>query len=225
METTKTKVYNLIILDESGSMASIHKAAVDGLNETLQTIQSAQKQHGETQEHYVTMVFFNSNGVRSVVENAPIANVQLLRMKDFEPNASTPLFDAMGVSLSKLRYQLNRNDDTQVLVTIITDGEENASREYSGSMIKNMVEELKELGWFFAYIGANQDVGKIADAMSIKNSMRFETTDKGSRMMAEKLNKSRAIFFSKMSEKKAGKNVDLHDNFFEEEENNAGSKK
>lgn len=212
----KVKVYNLIILDESGSMSSIHRESVNGLNETLQTIQSAQKTHGELQEHLVTLVFFNSNGIRTILENRPIEEVKLLKMEDFCPNACTPLFDAMGSSLSKLRYQLDKETKHQVLVTIITDGEENSSREYSGKMIKNMVGELKELGWVFAYIGANQDVDKVAESMNIKNRMSFEASAEGSRSMSQRLSRSRSGFYNKISEQLFDKDIDLQDNFFED---------
>ena len=114
----KVKVYNLIILDESGSMQSIHKPAVDGLNETLQSIQSAQETHKELQEHFVTIVFFNSNSIRTIMENKPISQIEMLQHKNFIPTACTPLYDAMGISLSKLRYQLDENEKNQVLVTI-----------------------------------------------------------------------------------------------------------
>ncbi|MDL2310142.1 VWA domain-containing protein [Parabacteroides sp. OttesenSCG-928-B22] len=212
----KVRVYNLIILDESGSMQSIHRESVNGLNETLQTIQSAQKAHGELQEHLVTLVFFNSNGIRTILENRPIEEVKLLKMEDFSPNACTPLFDAMGSTLSKLRYQLNKEEKHQVLVTIITDGEENSSREYSGKMIKNMVGELKELGWVFAYIGANQDVDKVAESMNIKNRMCFEASPEGSRRMAQQLSRSRSGFYARISEQLFDKDINLQDNFFED---------
>lgn len=212
----KVKVCNLIILDESGSMQSIHKPAIDGLNETLQTIQLAQKTHDELQEHCVTMVFFNSNEMRTIIENKPIEQVELLRMSDFAPSACTPLYDAMGITLSKLRYQLDKNEKTQVLVTVITDGCENASKEYSGKMIKNLVHDLKRIGWVFAYIGANQDVDEVADSMSIDNRMCFEASYAGSRVMAKKLNKSRGHFYAKLSDSLFDEDVDLQKDFFEE---------
>lgn len=59
----KTKIFNLIILDESGSMESIKQQAITGVNETIQTIRNAQKQH-EEQEHYVSLVSFNSSSVK-----------------------------------------------------------------------------------------------------------------------------------------------------------------
>jgi Mg-chelatase subunit ChlD len=214
----KVKVFNLVILDESGSMQSIHRPAVDGLNETLQTIQAAQKNHKELQEHYVSMVFFNSNGIRTIMKNKPIGQVRLLKMKDYVPDAGTPLYDAMGITLSKLRYQLDKNEKTQVLVTIITDGYENASREYSGKMIKNLVSDLKEAGWVFAYIGANQDVDKVADAMSIDNRLCYEANDEGTVKMGRGLSASRKGFYAKLSESFFDDKVDLQKNFFIDEE-------
>jgi Mg-chelatase subunit ChlD len=213
----KVKVYNLIILDESGSMQSIHKPAIDGLNETLQSIQSAQKTHKELQEHFVTMVFFNSNGIRTIMEDRPVSKVTNLKMKEFNPNASTPLYDAMGISLSKLRCKLDEHEQNQVLVTIITDGEENASKEYSGKMIKNLVSNLKVQGWVFAYIGANQDVDAVADSMSIDNRMYFESNYKGSRIMANKLIRSNSVFYDKISERLFDDKVDLQKDFFQDE--------
>lgn len=210
----KVKVYNLIILDESGSMSSIHRPAVDGLNETLQTIQTAQETHGELQEHFVTMVFFNSAGIRTIVEDKSIGQVSLLSMRDFKPGGLTPLYDAMGLSLTKLRYRLNDDERNQVLVTIVTDGWENASKEFSGAMIKNLINELKSLGWVFAYIGANQDVDKVAESMSINNGMSFVADDEGSRLMAKKLSGSREVFYSKLSQSLHDDEVDLQNNFF-----------
>jgi Mg-chelatase subunit ChlD len=211
----KVKVYNLIILDESGSMESIHKQAVDGLNETLQSIQNAQKTHKELQEHFVTIIFFNSNGVRTVMENKPIGQVNQLEMKDFRPDACTPLYDAMGLSLSKFRYQLNEEEKHQVLVTVITDGAENASREYSGQMISHLVRDLKALGWVFAYIGANQDVDAVADSMRIDNRMCFEASPEGSIVMNKKLAKRRSAFYCKLSESLFDTDVDLQKDFFD----------
>ena len=212
----KVKVYNLIILDESGSMSCIHKPAVDGLNETLQSIQSAQEKHGELQEHFVTMIFFNSNGIRTIIEDKPINQVEQLKMNDFVPSACTPLYDAMGITLSKLRCKLSESEKSQVLVTIITDGCENASKEYSGKMIKNLVRDLKSSGWVFAYIGANQDVDAMAESIAIENKMCFQADEEGSVKMSQELSRSRTRFYEKVSASIFDESVDLQENFFEE---------
>ena len=66
----KTRIFNLIILDESGSMQSIKTAALNGMNETLQSISNAQNKH-EDQEHVVTLVSFNSDAVKTICDCVP----------------------------------------------------------------------------------------------------------------------------------------------------------
>jgi uncharacterized protein YegL len=211
----KVKVFNLIILDESGSMESIKKAAIDGLNETIQSIQSAQKKHEEAQEHYVTFVSFNTEAIRTVFENRPVTQMGLI--KDYQPNAGTPLYDAMGISLTKLRNQLNKEAQNQVLVTVITDGEENASREYSGPAIKKLVEELKAEGWVFTYIGTNQDVDAAADSLSIDHKMKYHYSSQGTQEMLYQERRSRERFFNKISASPDDPNIDLQKSYFDEE--------
>lgn len=174
------KIYNLIILDESGSMQSIKPQAIAGLNETLQTIKSAQDKF-ENQNHYVTLVSFNTNRVKTIYDCCPANRIQELNNNDYQPNACTPLYDAMGISLTRLMAEVK--DEDNVLVTIITDGYENASREYSGKAIFQLIEGLKAKGWVFAYIGANQDVEKVASSMGIKHSLLFDADEEGARRM------------------------------------------
>lgn len=84
------------------------------------------------------------------------------------------MYDAMGDSIAHLRDKTATLTDYNVLVTILTDGEENASKEYNGKDIKAMVEELKSKNWTFTYIGANHDVEKFAQSIAINNTMSFE---------------------------------------------------
>lgn len=138
------RVFNLIILDESGSMSSIAGQAISGLNEVFQTIGKAQKEH-LGQQHFISFVTFNSTKIRTVFDRQAVRSDKEIMWTDYMPNSCTPLYDAMGESLSKLKKHVG--DDDVVLVTIITDGYENASREYSGHDIKRLVAELKEKGW------------------------------------------------------------------------------
>ncbi len=80
----KQRVFNLIILDESGSMSSIEKQAIDGVNETIQAIRSAQKKH-EEQEHYVTFVSFNSDGIKTIYDKVDADKVKEITDKDYCP--------------------------------------------------------------------------------------------------------------------------------------------
>lgn len=188
----KTRVFNLVIIDESGSMHSIKKEAIDSVNETIQSVRSAQK-NDEEQEYFVSLVTFNNN-VKTVCDCVRADEVSELTEKRYNPSCSTALYDAMGVSINELRKKVAESD--RVLVTVVTDGYENASREYSGKAIKALVDELKEKGWVFAYIGANQDVEAVAATMSITNAMSFEATIDGTIAMSKKLETARNRLFS-----------------------------
>lgn len=72
-DTKKTQVFNVIILDRSGSMGCIRRAAVDGFNETLSGIKKAQENFADTQDHYVTLVTFCSCEMRQVFDKVPAA--------------------------------------------------------------------------------------------------------------------------------------------------------
>lgn len=192
----KTKIFNLIIIDESGSMQSIKNAAINSVNETIQTIRSAQRKH-EDQEHYVSLVTFNDD-VKTIYECVLVDEVKELTAESYLPDCCTALYDAMGISLNALRKKVAEED--KVLVTVVTDGYENASKEYSGKAVKDLVDELKKKNWVFAYIGANQDVEAVAATMSIKNVMKFETTNAGTQEMTDRVNESRVCFYCRISD-------------------------
>ena len=95
-----------------------------------------------------------------------MASLRLFNSGTSKPDSITPLYDAMGFSFSKMQKVLESTNDYNVLVTILTDGEENASKEYSGIAIKKMIEELSEGNWTFTYIGTDHDVEKFASNIS-----------------------------------------------------------
>lgn len=167
-------MYNLMILDESGSMSSLLQPTVSGFNEMVESIQQAQKDMPE-QEHFVSLVTFNGNGIRTKLDRDPAMDIRKLKDGDYRPNSSTPLYDAIGMSVSRLQYKIeNVSPEAKVLVTILTDGEENSSREYHGRQIKEMIEALSEKNWLFTFIGTDFDVERVAEQLSIRNVMRFE---------------------------------------------------
>ena len=211
----KKRVFNLIILDESGSMSSIERQAIDGVNETVQTIRAAQKKH-EEQEHYVTLVSFNSDAVKTIYDKVEANRVEELSNEQYQPSCCTPLFDAMGNALTKLRKSVAEED--VVLVTVITDGYENASHEYNGASIKSLVESLKAKGWIFTYIGANQDVVKVASTLSITNTLSFSANAVGTSQMFATEKKARTRLFDRLADNIAP--CAMADDYFDEDKDN-----
>ena len=214
--TTESKItiHNLLILDESGSMHSIYDQALTGSNETIQSIRAAQEQFAD-QDHRFTFVTFNTiaPNIKTVIDDVPIGEVKDLTENDYHPNACTPLYDAMGKAITTLERKVKEED--RVLVTIITDGYENASQEYSGKAIKEMVGRLRDKGWTFVYIGANQDAIEVAKELDINNSLNFCADAAGTQAMFERHHRSKEIYYSKIARAK-GINYFHDEDFFNE---------
>ena len=206
----KTQVHNLIILDESGSMASIQETTIQGFNEIVQTVKGIEKEHPD-QEHFISFITFNGLGIKLNNFIDPVEKLQELNTSSYHPGASTPLFDAMGFGLNKLKQILAHQTNYHVLVTILTDGEENASREFSGKAIKKLVEELKMSGWTFTYIGTEHDVEKFAMKVSITNTMHFSKNDSDMKLMFDKEKSARKSYSEKID-----RSEDTQEGYFED---------
>lgn len=193
----ETRVFNLIILDESGSMDCIKRQALSGVNETLQTIRAAQEKYPE-QKQLVTFVPFQSGSIKFVRDCVNISEVKDLRDDEYNPGTCTPLYDAIGLSVNHLKSQVAPVDS--VLVTIITDGYENDSKEFDAHAVSRLIEEMKGKGWLFTYIGANQDAIAVARALNIHNAMNFVQDDSGTKEMFRKERKARERFNAKTFE-------------------------
>ena len=200
---TKTQVFNVIILDKSGSMENIRQSAIDGFNETLNGIKKAQEKFTDTQDHFVSLVAFCACEMKQIFDKVPVADAKPLTAEDYQPCCCTPLYDAMGFTLNGMRKHVRAIDDAVVVVTIITDGLENASKEYNGKSIKELVEQLKGEGWTFTYMGANQDALEVAERMSIRNSRNFDYTHKGTCASMAKDCSTRMNFFSRLADFKS----------------------
>jgi Mg-chelatase subunit ChlD len=206
------KVFNLIILDESGSMESIKKTIIEGFNEVVQTVQGVAAQYPE-QEHRISLVSFNGLGIKTIHHNELVTELTAIDDAKYQPAASTPLYDAMGEGIATLRREVEKLDRYNVLVTILTDGEENASKEYNGKAIKALIEELKEKNWTFTYIGANHDVEKFALTLSITNTMTFQANEGSMQDMFAKEKKARNLYSKNIRDNKS-----TTDNFYKDDD-------
>jgi Mg-chelatase subunit ChlD len=207
----KQKIYNLIILDASGSMYSIRNEAIAGVVETIQTIRTAQGENAE-QEQLLSLVVFNSKRIATVYDRMPITKVSDFNEQDYQPTDCTPLYDAMGNSITNLQRYIDENDN--VLVTIITDGYENASREWNHQRVFQLVEDLKKKNWLFTYIGANQDALAVARDMGIDQSMNFMSSVEGTKAMFMKEKRSRKSFYDKLARGMSFKKAMAEEDYF-----------
>lgn len=206
---TRTKVFNVIILNKSGTMECIRQAAVSGFSETLNGIKKAQEKFADTQEHFVSLLTFCDCEKKYVFDKVPVGEARSLTMDDYQPCCCTPLYDAMGFTLTSMRKHVRNIEDTVVVVTIITDGLENASKEYTGAAVKQLVEQLKGEGWTFTYMGANQDSVEVAFNLSIRNARNFDYSAHGTMAGMAKDTSTRMNFFSRLAHFK--ENVDYCD--------------
>ncbi len=183
------RVFNLIIVDESGSMSVIRRQALSGLNETINTVKKTQELYKDMEQR-VTLLTFDNVHQTFIFDNEPALQVRELTLKDYNPGGLTPLYDAIGLGISKVNALAGADDN--VLVTIITDGYENASREYTLQMVKTLVEKLKKQNWTFSLIGTdNLDVESMARSFSIDNHLAFAETADGTEEMFAKDRKAR----------------------------------
>lgn len=219
-EEGETRIYNLIILDESGSMSSIREQALSGANETLQTIRAAQRENPDDHQ-MISFVTFDSEArrpfVRTIIDSEKIEAVNDITPDQYQPYGGTPLYDAMGLSITALKEIVKDGD--HVLVTVITDGFENSSHIYSAEMIKELVESLTTQSWVFTYIGANQDSEQTASGLGIRSTMDFHASVQGSAMMWNKMRSSNREYYKKVRRQKLyGEAIDFEEDFFAEKQ-------
>lgn len=180
--------HNLIILDRSGSMASVRTYAVDAVNETLTTIKARQEANAADEKSYVTFIEFCGCGRKVIYDNVPAEKVAPISIRDYVPCCTTPLYDAIGNGVARLSANVGTKNNVSVQVTVITDGYENSSHEFSRVAIKSLIEAYKAKGWLFVYMGADHDVEKVAYDLSIDNHLEFEKSEDGLRQMSAEFN-------------------------------------
>lgn len=193
----KTTTFNLLIIDESGSMSGLEQQTISGCNETLAGACALQRQHADSQRSLASIYMFQSGSSvpsRYIVKNKPVEQVPQITSRDYTPCGCTPLLDAIGTTLTDLEAVASTHEDAHAIVTIITDGYENSSTEYSWRQVADIINRLKELGWTFNFIGANIDVNAVASKINIDNRMAFTSDREGTVRMWKKYASARNNF-------------------------------
>ena len=192
------KIHNLIILDRSGSMSSMQHEAVASVNETIGTIQSFIKNNPDS-EQTISLVTFCSCSKEYLFDMADAKSVEKINEKGYNPCCCTPLYDTIGEACTRLHKAIDKEEDVAVSVTIITDGYENASREWNHQAVKSLIEQYKKEGWLFAYIGTDHDVESVAFSLSINNHIQFDKSSVGFGDMAFQESQARSRWMNKVS--------------------------
>lgn len=167
----------VFILDRSGSMGGLESDTIGGYNSML----SKQKKE-KTGKVSVTTVLFDDQ-YELLYNQVPIEKVSPMTEEEYYVRGSTALLDAIGKTVMQVKANQDKKEiKDKVLFVIITDGMENASREYRADQIKKLIEERKEKNnWEFLFLGANIDAIGAAKDIGIDSSraVRFKSDKKG----------------------------------------------
>ena len=178
----------VFILDRSGSMAGLENDTIGGYNSLIE------KQKKEQGEAMVTLVLFDDQ-YELVYDHADINKIKPLTNREYYARGMTALLDAVGKTITQVqnRHQtaLENEIPNKTMVVIITDGYENASKEFNLNKIKQMIEtQKKDCEWEFIFLGANIDaVSAAADiGISADRAVTYQPDEEGTRMNFDSLN-------------------------------------
>jgi Mg-chelatase subunit ChlD len=170
----------VIVLDRSGSMQVVRQATIDGFNEFI---------HGQRAvagDCRVRLVQFDHE--IETLWDRPLNQVPHMTSETYVPRGNTALYDAMGQAITsegiRLARMPERDRPAHVIVMVLTDGMENASREYNQSQIADMIRHQREqYSWQFIFLGANQDAVMTAREFSIpmQAAMTYDAGKMGTR--------------------------------------------
>lgn len=162
------------VLDRSGSMSSIKKETIRQFNSYLE------KQKSEKKKIFWSMALFNEE-YELLFDRALVDEIPELNDHNYQPGGCTALLDAMGQTIRHMEVKQKKEGIQNVIMCILTDGLENASREYSMDNIRLLIKEKREKGWEFVFLGANQDAIAAAGSMGMNRryAHNFQATNEG----------------------------------------------
>lgn len=162
------------VLDASGSMSSVVPQTLEGFNAYVRDLRMRKERIR------LSTVTFDSD-VTAIHDSLPLSRVKPLTTKEYRIGGMTALYDAIGRTVTGIERARGRKR-TPVLVVILTDGLENASKEYSRDAVRRLIEEREATGeWTFAYIGAGHDAYAASGSIGINmgNTASFVSTERG----------------------------------------------
>lgn len=190
-EASKTTVVHLL-LDTSGSMESVRDATIQGYNEYINSL----KEDGGKFKVSLTLFDSDISGKLRLEKRHDAVNIDdvpELTRETYKPEGGTPLLDAFCTTVNSI----SDRPDEKYLFVVLTDGEENQSREYTTADMKKLKSRLEDKGnWTFVYVGANQDAWATASKFgyTIYNVSNYNSTPKGTAMAFTTLSTSTRSF-------------------------------
>lgn len=172
------KTYVAMVIDRSGSMSSIHKETVDGINEQFNVYRRDGDKGGDTE---ITLVQFDDQ-IDVVFDGNKPSDLVDWALTDFRPRGSTAMYDGVWAAINVLKSK-EETDDTGFLVCVISDGYENASKEITQKTLSDEIQRLQDTGkWTFTYMLANQDIHTVSSALNVplSNVASYSSTAMGS---------------------------------------------
>lgn len=157
------KTHVAIVLDRSGSMSSIHKQTVDGLNEQFEAF----RKNAKDADINISLIQFDTI-VDTVFDAVKPENLKELAMSDFQPRGGTAMYDGIWNAINHLKAK-DTTDDTAYLICVISDGEENSSKEISQKILADEIKKLQDQGnWTFQYLLSNVDINAVRSALNVQ---------------------------------------------------------
>lgn len=164
-------ITNLIIVDASGSMSNKKEEVKAGLKKMFVDIRKDMKKHkGKVVQKTIVTDFSGPGDIRVLVNSGDIFKDELA--DDYTTRGSTALYDAIAHG-----FNIIPKDEKSVFVSIITDGEENASQEYDYKKIKALITRKKKLGWGITFTGTTEEAIKKAVSIGISKGNTMTYTD------------------------------------------------
>ncbi|MBR0130295.1 MAG: VWA domain-containing protein [Firmicutes bacterium] len=163
----------VMILDRSGSMSGLEADTIGGFNSMIE------KQKKEEGEAYVSVMLFDDR-FDVIYDRVDIRKVEPMSERQYFVRGMTALLDAVGRAVTHIsnvhKYAREEDVPEKTIFIITTDGMENASREYSYDKVRRMIEDKKEQGWEFMFLGANIDAVAEAGRIGIdaRRAVRYE---------------------------------------------------
>lgn len=196
-EILNEKTHLICILDRSGSMSNIMSDSIGGFNTFL-------KQQKELpDEATITVVLFDDR-YEMIYDNVDIKKAEELTDKVWFARGTTALYDAIGKTINTEKgnfKKLGSEKPSKVLCCIVTDGHENASKEYNDNAIKKLIKSCEDESWSFIYLAANQIASEVGNSfgISVGNTYTYTTNSTGISNMSMNMSNASASYRSMSS--------------------------